>query len=119
MVVGSRTFTGDIADRLGLDNVYGDHAERYPRVELAGIHDRGPDLVVLPDEPYPFTAGDGPEAFPRSRVALVQGRDLTWYGPSLITARSALLAQLAVARAVRLSGSALPGVRLAGRGGPA
>lgn len=98
MVVGSRTFTGDVAARLGLDNVYGDHAERYPRVELAGIHDREPDLVVLPDEPYPFAAADGPEAFPHSRVALVTGRDLTWYGPSLITARSALLAQLAAAR---------------------
>jgi ABC-type Fe3+-hydroxamate transport system substrate-binding protein len=100
MVVGSRTFTGDVAARLGLDNVYGDHAERYPRVELAGIRDREPDLVVLPDEPYPFAAADGPEAFPHSRVALVAGRDLTWYGPSLITARSALLAQLAAARPV-------------------
>ena len=94
MVVGSRTFTGDVAARLGLDNVYGDDAERYPHVDLADIHDRRPDLVVLPDEPYAFTAGDGPEAFPDSRVALVEGRSLTWYGPSLITARSALLAQL-------------------------
>lgn len=97
MVVGSRTFTGDVAARLGLDNVYGDHAERYPRVELGGIRDRRPELVVLPDEPYPFAAGDGPEAFPGSRVALVEGRDLTWYGPSLITARAALLARLAAA----------------------
>ena len=102
MVVGSRTFTGDVAARLGLENVYGDHAERYPRVELADIHDRRPDLVVLPDEPYQFAAGDGPEAFPHSRVALVEGRGLTWYGPSLITARSALLAQLAVARPAQL-----------------
>jgi ABC-type Fe3+-hydroxamate transport system substrate-binding protein len=97
MVVGSRTFTGDVAARLGLDNVYGDHAERYPRVDLAGIHACRPGLIVLPDEPYPFAAGDGPEAFPHSRVALVKGRDLTWYGPSLITARPALLAQLAAA----------------------
>ncbi len=104
MVVGSRTFTGDVAARLGLDNVYGDHAERYPRVELADIRDRQPDLVVLPDEPYAFAAADGPEAFPNRRVALVAGRDLTWYGPSLITARSALLAQLAAARPARLPG---------------
>ena len=102
MVVGSRTFTGDVAARLGLDNVYGDHAERYPRVELADIHDLRPDLIVLPDEPYPFAATDGPEAFPGHRVALVEGRSLTWYGPSLITARSTLLAQLTAARPARL-----------------
>jgi len=47
--------------------------------------------VLLPDEPYPFTAGDGPEEFPAQRVALVSGRLLTWYGPSLATARADLL----------------------------
>jgi hypothetical protein len=29
---------------------------------------------------------DGPEMFPRHRVVLIEGRDLTWYGPSLVTA---------------------------------
>jgi ABC-type Fe3+-hydroxamate transport system substrate-binding protein len=96
MVVGSRTFTGDLAARLGLVNVYGDHPERYPRVSLEDLSARQPDLVVLPDEPYQFTADDGPEAFPGQRVALVEGRNLTWYGPSLVEARSLLLAQLAV-----------------------
>jgi ABC-type Fe3+-hydroxamate transport system substrate-binding protein len=96
MVVGSATFSGDIACRLGLDNVYGDHPDRYPRTDLADLAARQPALIVLPDEPYPFSPGDGPEMFPMHRVALVEGRSLTWYGPSLITARSLLLAQLAV-----------------------
>jgi hypothetical protein len=95
MVVGSDTFTGDLAARLGLDNAYGDHAERYPRVELAGILAKDPQVVVLPDEPYVFTEADGPEAFPGHRVALVSGRDLTWYGPSLTGARGRLAARLA------------------------
>jgi ABC-type Fe3+-hydroxamate transport system substrate-binding protein len=95
MVVGSGTFTGDLAARLGLVNVYGDHPERYPHVSLEDLSARQPDLVVLPDEPYQFTADDGPEAFPGQRVALVEGRNLTWYGPSLVEARSLLLAQLA------------------------
>jgi ABC-type Fe3+-hydroxamate transport system substrate-binding protein len=90
MVVGSDTFTGDLASRLGLDNVYGDHAERYPHVELAGVLAAKPDVVVLPDEPYVFSATDGPEAFPGLRCALVPGRDLTWYGPSLVGARQRL-----------------------------
>jgi hypothetical protein len=53
---------------------------------------------VLPDEPYVFTATDGPEAFPGMEVALVSGRLLTWYGPSMATARDELQAQLAAAR---------------------
>jgi ABC-type Fe3+-hydroxamate transport system substrate-binding protein len=94
MVVGSDTFTGDLAARLGLDNAYAGQADRYPRVELAGILARDPQVIVLPDEPYAFTATDGPEAFPGHRVALVSGRDLTWYGPSLVTARARLAARL-------------------------
>jgi ABC-type Fe3+-hydroxamate transport system substrate-binding protein len=98
MVIGSATFTGDIAARLGLDNVYGDHSERYPHVSLGDLAARRPVLIVLPDEPYPFSADDGPEMFSRHRVALVEGRSLTWYGPSLVTARSTLLSQLEAAR---------------------
>jgi ABC-type Fe3+-hydroxamate transport system substrate-binding protein len=94
MAVGSATFTGDLAARLGLDNVYGDHPERYPQVDLADIAARQPDLIVLPDEPYAFSADDGPEMFRDRRVALVEGRSLTWYGPSLVTARKLLAAQL-------------------------
>lgn len=94
MVVGSGTFTGDLAARLGLDNAYAGHPGRYPRVELADILARSPQVVVLPDEPYVFTATDGPESFPGHRVALVSGRDLTWYGPSLVDARARLAARL-------------------------
>ena len=45
-------------------------------------------------EPYRFTRGDGPECFPGTEVALVDGRHLTWYGPSLVAAPAALSAQL-------------------------
>jgi hypothetical protein len=49
---------------------------------------------VLPDEPYRFTTDDGPEAFPGVRSAVVSGRHLTWYGPSLVEARDLLERQL-------------------------
>ena len=94
MVVGSRTFTGDLVARLGLRNLYAEHAERYPRVALAELHRAAPELVLLPDEPYRFTADDGPESFPEAPVALVEGRSLTWYGPSLAGARRLLLRQI-------------------------
>ena len=51
------------------------------------------DLVVLPDEPYTFTADDGPESFAAPSV-LVSGRLLTWYGPSLLAAARELPAAL-------------------------
>lgn len=94
MVVGARTFTGDLVRRLGLANVYDDHAERYPHVDLDALRSAGADLVLLPDEPYTFGPDDGPEAFPDQPVALVSGRLLTWYGPSLVEARTTLEALL-------------------------
>jgi len=95
MVVGPRTFTGDVLTRLGLVNVFGAGEDRYPHVSIEAVRAAGPDVVVLPDEPYVFTADDGPEAFPGIRTALVSGRDLTWYGPSLGPARARLLAAIA------------------------
>ena len=94
MVVGSRTFTGDVLGRLGLENVFGSSAERYPRPELDRLRGAGADVVVLPDEPYAFTADDGPEAFPGTRTALVSGRQLTLEGPSLVAARADLLRKI-------------------------
>ncbi|MGW1010841.1 helical backbone metal receptor [Streptomyces termitum] len=86
MVVGRDTFAGDLLARLGVRNLYADHLERYPKVPLDELNAAGPRLVVLPDEPYRFTADDGPEAFPGAAAALVDGRMLTWYGPSLARA---------------------------------
>jgi ABC-type Fe3+-hydroxamate transport system substrate-binding protein len=90
VVVGRDTFATDVLRRLGIENVYADHEERYPRPALAELNDRRPDLVVLPDEPYEFTHDDGPESFPGLPYVLVNGRHLTWYGPSLVEAKPAL-----------------------------
>jgi hypothetical protein len=98
MVVGRDTFTGDVLKRLGVDNLWAGAAERYPKVTLAALRAARPDLVVLPDEPYAFSAGDGPEVFPGIPAALVSGRHLTWYGPSLAEAPAVLSAQLDAAQ---------------------
>lgn len=94
MALGRDTFAGDVLHRLGLDNILADAVERYPKVVPADLPPY--DLVVLPDEPYFFTADDGPEAFPGAPAALVSGRHLTWYGPSLTEARALLEQQLDV-----------------------
>jgi ABC-type Fe3+-hydroxamate transport system substrate-binding protein len=95
MVLGRDTFAGDVLRRLGVHNAYAGHAERYPAIPIDELRARGADLVVLPDEPYAFRAGDGPEAFPGLPAALVSGRHLTWYGPSLAEAAAVLRGQLA------------------------
>lgn len=109
MVVGPRTFTADLLRRLGWTVSVGaaplrqaqdealrqaqDEAgptSRYPHVELADVDRPDVDLVLLPDEPYVFGPDDGPEAFTSAPTRLVSGRLLTWYGPSLVEARTAL-----------------------------
>ena len=92
MALGRDTFAGDVLARLGVDNVLAASPDRYPRFDPADLPPL--DLVVLPDEPYAFTADDGPEAFPGLPAACVSGRHLTWYGPSLAEAREVLGAQL-------------------------
>ncbi|MGV9501814.1 helical backbone metal receptor [Streptomyces sp. NPDC003642] len=98
MVLGRDTFAGDVLGRLGVEHVHAAHPERYPRVPLEELRAAAPDVVVLPDEPYRFTADDGPEAFPGLPCALVSGRHLTWYGPSLAEAPRVLGRALRAAR---------------------
>ncbi len=91
MVVGRPTFTADLLARSGYDVVTGGADGRYPQVEVSDVDDPGvADVVLLPDEPYEFTADDGPEAFTRLPTRLVSGRLITWYGPALVGARISL-----------------------------
>lgn len=89
MAVGSSTYTGDLLRLVGLANVFETHPERYPHVSVAEIESAAPDVVLLPDEPYEFTADDGPEAF-AVPTSLVSGRLLTWYGPAMVEAHAVL-----------------------------
>jgi hypothetical protein len=91
MVVGRPTFTADLLARAGFEVSTAGVEGRYPTVELGALDDpAAADLVLLPDEPYVFSADDGPEAFSRLPTRLVSGRLLTWYGPALVDARISL-----------------------------
>ena len=100
MVLGRDTFAGDVLARLGVANVFADAADRYPKVDRStDSAARASDLVVLPDEPYAFgRRPTAPRSFPAVGSRCVSGRHLTWYGPSLVTARDVLTAQLADGR---------------------
>ncbi len=94
MVVGRPTFTADLLARAGFEVSTAGVEGRYPAVDLGVLDDPAvADLVLLPDEPYVFTASDGPEAFRRLPTRLVSGRLLTWYGPALVDARASLARQ--------------------------
>nr|WP_246305002.1 helical backbone metal receptor [Nocardioides thalensis] len=90
MVVGPRTYANDLLRRLGWENAFAGHEERYPKVELRDLDRADIDLVLLPDEPYVFTETDGPEAFAIAPTRLVSGRLLTWYGPAMVEAHEVL-----------------------------
>jgi ABC-type Fe3+-hydroxamate transport system substrate-binding protein len=68
-------------DKVGTRDV------RYPRVTLAEVLDRAPELIVLPSEPHPFTAEDAEvfraldiPAAARGAIVHADGKDLCWYG---------------------------------------
>jgi ABC-type Fe3+-hydroxamate transport system substrate-binding protein len=83
MTMGARTYGSSVLATLGWQNAVPDGEDRYPEASLEHLSGSAPELVLLPDEPYPFAARHVDEvssAFPSARVALVDGRDLFWWG---------------------------------------
>jgi len=87
MTFGADTYICDVLRTVGLVNIFAeDGLGDFFEVDLAQARDRGPDLVLLPDEPYAFSLEHAEElcefGFSCS-VAPIDGRDLSWYGPRL------------------------------------
>jgi ABC-type Fe3+-hydroxamate transport system substrate-binding protein len=111
MTIHGATFISDMLDLCGAQNVFADRERRYPlaadlgkakplpaekvegrdvrypRVTLDEVTLRAPELVLLPDEPHPFSDADADvfRALPipaarDGRVAKIDGKDLCWYG---------------------------------------
>ena len=100
MGVGSDTYVHDVIRICGGENVCGGYT-RYPVVDLEEVEEMQPDVVLLPDEPYPFSAEDLAEfhalnvpAAREDRVHLVDGKLLTWYGPRMASSLTQLAALL-------------------------
>ena len=77
------TYGSSVLEHLGWSNPFGVGSARYLTIELSDLARESPDLVVLPSEPYPFTDRHGGEinaGVPGTRVGLVDGRDLFWWG---------------------------------------
>ncbi len=128
MTLNADTFGSDVLAHIGVANAFADRLRlyplaadlgktapsgelqarmtgrdvRYPRVTLDEVRTRGADLIVLPDEPYVFTAEDEVllrGALLAAEVVRVSGKDLFWYGAWTIDHLDRLAAQLGVAPA--------------------
>jgi ABC-type Fe3+-hydroxamate transport system substrate-binding protein len=60
---------------------------RYPRITHEEVIERAPQIVLLPDEPHPFSEADA-EVFRKrmtaAKVVRCGGRDFSWYGAQSI-----------------------------------
>ncbi|MEZ4262319.1 MAG: helical backbone metal receptor [Polyangiaceae bacterium] len=111
MTIHGATFISDMLDLAGAQNVFADRERRYPlaadvgdakplppervadrdvrypRVSVDEVVARAPELVLLPDEPHPFTDADAEvfralaiPAAAHDAVVRMPGKDICWYG---------------------------------------
>jgi len=106
MTIGPDTYIHDVMAVCGGRNIFEGRRERYPKVELAEMVALGPEVILLPSEPYRFRQRHLAdfEAFPevaavrRGNILLVDGRMLSWYGPRIARSLRELSALLDGAR---------------------
>ncbi len=91
MTINGDTFVDDMLRTCGGENIFRDRPERYPTVTLQEMAALRPEVILLPDEPYPFTEKHLTDfqGFPdvpavrNHRVCLMDGKALCWYGPRI------------------------------------
>ena len=104
MTVNAQTFVSDALQLGGGLNVFADRERRfplaadlgeaipkpagtrdtrYPRITFEEVVQRAPEVILLPDEPHPFSEEDAAvfrERVPGARVVRCGGREFSWYG---------------------------------------
>lgn len=117
MTIHGTTFISDMLSLTGALNVFADRERkyplaadlrgetpltseqlggrdiRYPRVTLDEVELRDPELILLPDEPHPFTEEDAEvfrqgstRAAKKNAIVRCDGKDLCWYGSRSVKA---------------------------------
>jgi len=82
MGLGSASYGNDLIERCGAVNVLAGRP-RYPGLAPGELADLRPDLILLPDEPYPFKPGDTDAYSAIAPAIVVDGKLLWWYGPRM------------------------------------
>lgn len=92
MVARRDTYMADLLALAGGESaVSGEGPLRYNAIDLAEAMAAQPDVILLPSEPYPFAARHLRDFAPftetpavrHARIALFDGKLLTWYGPRI------------------------------------
>ena len=78
MALGAPTYGTSLLAALGVENVCATSA--YPEVALDDARIMRPDVVLAPNEPYPFTERHRAELERVAPVVFVDGKDLFWWG---------------------------------------
>jgi ABC-type Fe3+-hydroxamate transport system substrate-binding protein len=94
MTVSGATYVADVLGAVGLATAFADHADAYPTVTDDDIVAAHPDLVLAPDEPYPFAERHRAELERFGPTTIIDGKLVTWWGartPQRLAALRALL----------------------------
>jgi ABC-type hemin transport system substrate-binding protein len=98
MSISAATYGGSLLRRLGIELVDVISEDPYPTLELTDVARSAPDLVLVPSEPYVFSAAHVDElaaALPGAAIQRVDGQDLFWWGIRTPAALHRLAATLA------------------------
>ena len=79
MALGAPAYGSSLLAALGIGEITA-HRGRYPEVTLEEVAVLGPDVVIAPDEPYPFGERHRAELEQVAPVVFVDGKDLLWWG---------------------------------------
>ena len=98
MTINRDTYVHDMLTLCSGRNVFAERPERYPQVTLDEVAAAGPEVILLPDEPYrfrkvhvqDFAPYEDVPAVRDGRIYLVDGKLLAWYGPRIGEALQAL-----------------------------
>ena len=89
MSISNDTFIARMLEAVGGINVFGDHEDRFPEIDMTGqIHD-APDVVFLSSEPFPFKEQHAAELCQMTGIALdtvrfINGEYASWHGYRMI-----------------------------------
>lgn len=87
MVVGADTFIDSVLQKCGFDNLAQQWEGRYPVLETEFFVHKGPVLVLLSTEPFPFKEAHVAEIqqlIPSAVVRIVDGEMFSWYGSHMV-----------------------------------
>jgi ABC-type Fe3+-hydroxamate transport system substrate-binding protein len=103
MTCGPGTYMHDLLRVCGGQSLFDELEGRYPVVTQAQVAERDPQVILFPDEPFPFAEKhladwaayrDGMQAFRAGRVHFLDGKLVSWYGPRMPAALREIAALL-------------------------